>query len=324
MRTATRRERDAGPKAATRAWLRQETQRGSRAARPVVALGLAGTLVAVGQTYCIARALAAALTGHSLPILALTAFALLALARAALAWAAELLAARAGAVSRRRLRSDVLTRLLHAGPALLRSGTLAIWPPSWWTGSRRWTGCSPAGCRHPRWRSPGPALVALAALWADPMAALVLVLCGLLVPVGDGGWPALVRPRPRARQFLALARLQARFLDRVRGIATIVLDGRAEDEARRSPPPRTNCGGAPCACCGSRSCPRRRSTLPAAAGAGGAWRFRYGLRVAAARGWRGPTRRCSRCCWCRSSSPRCVASPPPIRTGCTPRARPTR
>ncbi len=124
----TRRERDAGPKAATRAWLRQETQRGSRAARPVVALGLAGTSVAVGQTYCIARALAAALTGHSLPILALTAFALLALARAALAWAAELLAARAGAASRRRLRSEVMTRLLHAGPALLRqrhSGELA-------------------------------------------------------------------------------------------------------------------------------------------------------------------------------------------------------
>ena len=33
-------------------------------------------------------------------------------------------------------------------------------------------------------------------------------------------------------QFLALTRLQARFLDRVRGIATIVLAGRAEDEAQ--------------------------------------------------------------------------------------------
>ena len=33
------------------------------------------------------------------------------------------------------------------------------------------------------------------------------------------------------RQFLALARLQARFLDRIRGIATIVLAGRAEAEA---------------------------------------------------------------------------------------------
>ena len=35
------------------------------------------------------------------------------------------------------------------------------------------------------------------------------------------------------RQFVAMGRLQARFLDRIRGIATIVLAGRAEDEALR-------------------------------------------------------------------------------------------
>ncbi len=40
-----------------------------------------------------------------------------------------------------------------------------------------------------------------------------------------------MRPRPRAGSFWRLARLQARFLDRVRGIATIVLYGRAADEA---------------------------------------------------------------------------------------------
>ena len=73
--------------------------------------------------------------------------------------------------------------------------------------------------------------MALAALWADPLAALVLVLCGLLVPVAMAvaGIGAAAASR---NQFLAMARLQARFLDRVRGIATIVLDGRAEDEAR--------------------------------------------------------------------------------------------
>src|SRR5208282_1440015 len=68
------------------------------------------------------------------------------------------------------------------------------------------------------------------ALWADPLAALVLVLCGLLVPVAMAlaGIGAAAAARG---QFLALSRLQARFLDRVRGIATIVLAGRAEDEA---------------------------------------------------------------------------------------------
>ncbi len=77
----------------------------------------------------------------------------------------------------------------------------------------------------------GPALVALAALWADPLAALVLVLCGLLVPVAMAAAGIGAAAASRG-QFLALTRLQARFLDRVRGIATIVLAGRAEDEAK--------------------------------------------------------------------------------------------
>ena len=186
MARSTRRKRDAGPKAATRAWLRQETQRGSRVARPVVALGLAGTSVAVGQTYCIARALAAALTGHSLPILALTAFAVLALARAALAWAAELLAARAGAASRRRLRSEVMTRLLHAGPACCGSVTRASWPRRSSTGSRRWMGSSDDGSRlDTGGRRAGAG--ALAALERTRSRRWCWCLCGLLVPVGDGG-----------------------------------------------------------------------------------------------------------------------------------------
>jgi ATP-binding cassette subfamily C protein CydD len=77
----------------------------------------------------------------------------------------------------------------------------------------------------------GPGLVCLVALAVDPFAALVLLLAGLLVPVGQAvaGLGAASASRG---QFLAMERLQARFLDRVRGIATIVLAGRTEDEAR--------------------------------------------------------------------------------------------
>ena len=76
-----------------------------------------------------------------------------------------------------------------------------------------------------------PVVVALAAAVLDPLAGLILALTGLLVPVAMAlsGLGAAAASRD---QFLALARLQARFLDRVRGIATIVLHGRAEDEAR--------------------------------------------------------------------------------------------
>ncbi len=224
-----KRARD-GTKAAAKAWLKHETRLGGRAARPVLLAGLAGTAVAIGQAFCIAAALGAALAGRGADVPAIATFAVLALLRAALACAAERAAGAAGAASRRRLRSDALTRLLHAGPALLRERHSGDLPPSWSTGWRRWTGSLRAGSRPPRSRVAGPVLVLLAALWADPVAALVLGLCGLLVPVGMAlaGIGAAAASR---RQFLAMARLQARFLDRVRGIATIVLYGRAEDEA---------------------------------------------------------------------------------------------
>jgi ATP-binding cassette subfamily C protein CydD len=218
-------------KRATRAWTREQTRLGSRAARPVILLGLLGTALALGQAWCMAVVLASALTGHGMAPLPLVGFAALALLRAGLGYLAELAAADAGAVARRRLRSDALTRLLGAGPALLRqfhSGDLAAIVVDRIEALdglfARWV---PAA----RLAVAGPALVALVALWADPLAALVLLLCGLLVPVAMAlaGIGAAAASRS---QFLALTRLQARFLDRVRGIATIVLAGRAEDEAQ--------------------------------------------------------------------------------------------
>ena len=217
-------------KRAARAWTREQTRLGARAARPVIVYGLLGTLLAVGQAWCMAAALATALAGHGLAPTPLAGFALLALARSALGYFSELAATDAGAAARRRLRSDALTRLLHAGPSLLRthhSGDLAAIVVDRIEALdglfSRWVPAAKLAIA-------GPALVALAALWADPLAALVLVLCGLLVPVAMAvaGIGAAAASRG---QFLALTRLQARFLDRVRGIATIVLHGQADAEA---------------------------------------------------------------------------------------------
>src|SRR5208337_2037889 len=98
-------------KRAARAWTREQTRLGARAARPVILYGLLGTLLAVGQAWCMAAVLATALAGHGLAPVPLTGFALLALARAALGYVSELAATDAGAAARRRLRSDALTRL---------------------------------------------------------------------------------------------------------------------------------------------------------------------------------------------------------------------
>jgi ATP-binding cassette subfamily C protein CydD len=218
-------------KTASQAWLRGEQRVGGGAARPVVLFGAAGTLAAIGQAWCAAMLLGGALTGRTGDTLLLAAgFAVLALLRAALSVGAERAAFSAGAAARRRLRSDALSRLLDAGPAQLRaqhSGELTA------TVVDR---IEALDGLHARWLPGaalavvGPLLVAVAALAADPWAALVLVLCGLLVPVAMAvaGVGAAAASR---HQFLALARLQARFLDRVRGIATIVLHGQAEAEA---------------------------------------------------------------------------------------------
>jgi ATP-binding cassette subfamily C protein CydD len=161
--------------------------------------------------------------------LVLAAFAALALVRAVLAVAADRTAFDAGAASRRRLRTDALSRLLHAGPAPLRArhsgeltsvvvdriealdGLFARWLPAAVLAVA------------------SPALVALVVLVSDPVAGLALILCGLLIPVAMGAAGVGAAAASRS-QFLALARLQARFLDRVRGIATIVLYGQAKAE----------------------------------------------------------------------------------------------
>ncbi len=232
-------------KAAARAWLRSEQRAGSRAARPVLLFSLLGTLLAIGQAWCIALLLAHALARDAVnpapgpfsgpdaggtSSLLLLGFGVAALLRAGLTYATEAAAFNAGAASRRRLRSDALTRLLHAGPSLLRnrhSGDLAAIVVDRVEALdglyARWI---PAA----NFAFAGPALVLLTALWADPFAGLVMLLAGILVPLGmaAAGIGAAAASR---HQFLALARLQARFLDRVRGIATIVLLGRAEDQA---------------------------------------------------------------------------------------------
>jgi ATP-binding cassette subfamily C protein CydD len=222
-------ERESGM-APAKSWLRHELRQSRRAARPVVLFGWAGTALAIGQAWCAALVLGRALAGNNGDMaLVLAAFAALALVRAVLAVAADRTAFDAGAASRRRLRTDALSRLLHAGPAPLRArhsgeltsvvvdriealdGLFARWLPAAVLAVA------------------SPALVALVVLVSDPVAGLALILCGLLIPVAMGAAGVGAAAASRS-QFLALARLQARFLDRVRGIATIVLYGQAKAE----------------------------------------------------------------------------------------------
>ena len=225
-------------KSAVRAWIGREQRQGLRAVRPILLLNMGGTALSVAQVFVTTALLAGAIArGAGLePVehwsLFLVAFAVLAVARAALATIAERFAFAAGATARRRLRTDLLSRLLAAGPAMLRTRHSAELTSVVVDRVEALDGLFSRYVPAAVFAVCGPAMVLLAVLAADPWAALVLLGCGLLVPIAmaAAGLGAAAAARS---QFLALERLQSRFVDRIRGIATIVLYGRADDEARR-------------------------------------------------------------------------------------------
>ncbi|MCP1231678.1 thiol reductant ABC exporter subunit CydD [Acetobacter indonesiensis] len=229
-----------GEKVAIRGWTRTQSRLGRRAARPVVIFNILSSLLGVGQAWCIASILGYALTdlhaivaSHSISLVVpLVGFLLLALLRAGMMALGDTASAKAGIDARRRLRGNVLASILTGGPALLRqshSGALTNTAVDrvealdgffgrWIPASITWI--------------ISPLLILLPVCIVQPRSGLVLALCGLSVPFGQAlfGIGAAVASR---NQFLAMTRLQARFLDRVKGIATIVLAGRTEDETQR-------------------------------------------------------------------------------------------
>jgi len=219
-------------KKVVRRWTREQAGPGRRAAMPVILLGLAGALIAIGQAWTLAEALADCLTGRSGSAWpSILVFAVLVLIRSIVMAGQELASSRAGIASRRRLRLSMLASMVEEGPALLRrqhSGVLAStivdriealdgYFSRWLPASVLWMAI--------------PAIILAGVAFRNLDAALVLACCGAMVPVAQAvfGIGAAIASRD---QFLAMTRLQARFLDRIRGIATIVLAGAADREAQ--------------------------------------------------------------------------------------------
>ena len=226
----------------TKGWTRAETRAGRRSARPLLVLGACLVVLAVVQSGCAAvilgRVVAEARFDPALSLpyapgswLPLFGFTVAGLGRAALMFASGVRAAAVGADARRRLRSGALARILAAGPAVLRRRA---------TGDLLTTlvdGIEGADGFYSRWlpaaslATVGPAIVLAAVLVADRRAFVILLLAGLSVPVFQAVFGIGAAAASR-RQLTALSRLQNRFLDRVRGISTVVLAGAAGREER--------------------------------------------------------------------------------------------
>jgi ATP-binding cassette subfamily C protein CydD len=214
-------------------WIKSEQALGLRAARWAMVLGAVQTLAAIAQAGCAAGLLAAMLhlqrSGWGAAAYGIG-FALAAALRAYVQMLAEREGFELGAAARRRLRGSVLATLLALGPAGLRGRHSADLAATAIDRVEAMEGF------HARWLPAtaqaiiGPVLIGAVALHADWPSGLILVLAGLFVPLAMAiaGIGASVAAK---KQFLAMTRLQIRFLDRIRGISTLVLAGRAADEA---------------------------------------------------------------------------------------------
>jgi ATP-binding cassette subfamily C protein CydD len=159
----------------------------------------------------------------------LAAAAALVLLAAGLGIAQERALIAAGEESKARLRAAVFARLLDEGPRDERpvgeraalvvdriealEGFLTRWLPA------------------ATLAMIGPALVAAAAFAADPASGAMLAIAGVLVPLAMA-LTGIGAAQASRRQFEALGRLSGRFLDRMRGLPTLVLFRRQEAEAR--------------------------------------------------------------------------------------------
>ena len=221
--------------ASSKAWMAAEQKRGMRAAMLPVALGAVQIFAAIAQVFCAAHLLAVILlpaARHWFPIFTdVVGYAGFACIRAVCQHRAALAGFEAGAAARRRLRNDVLLSLLglspHAGLRGRHSAELA---------SIAVDRVEAMDGFHARWVPAtilavlGPALIFVAVFTVDWPSGVILAIAGLFVPfaMAVAGIGAGLAAR---RQFLAMTRLQIRFLDRIRGISTIVLAGRTGDEA---------------------------------------------------------------------------------------------
>ena len=89
---------------------------------------------------------------------------------------------------------------------------------------------SPAGYPAAALAMVGPVLVFAAVAWADFGSGVVLAIAGVLYPVAMA-LTGIGAAQASRRQFEALGRLSGRFLDRMRGLPTLVLFNRQEAEA---------------------------------------------------------------------------------------------
>jgi ATP-binding cassette subfamily C protein CydD len=214
---------------ASEALLRREARAArARLALPL-ALGVAQVAAGIAQAWLIASLIAALLGFGAAGWTELGAAAALAALSAGLGVAQERALVATGEEAKARLRDAVFARLLAEGPADQRPvgerAALVVDRIEALEGFlTRWLPAAVLAVA-------GPAMVALAAFAVDGWSGAILLAAGILVPVAMA-LTGIGAAQASRRQFEALGRLSGRFLDRMRGLPTLVLFRRQEAEAQ--------------------------------------------------------------------------------------------
>lgn len=202
-----------------------------RMARPLiirsVVIGVALVAVAIAEAWLIAALLARLLGFGEAGWASLVLAGGLALVAAGLGIAQERAQVAAGEAAKARLRAQAFSRLLEKGvqdqrPVGARAALVVDRVDAMEGYFSRWV---PAGLLAIL----GPLMVAGAAGMVDGVSAWILLVAGLLVPVAQAG-AGIGAAAASRRQFGALQALSGRFLDRMRGLPTLVLFNREKAE----------------------------------------------------------------------------------------------
>lgn len=213
-----------------REWSRQQKRDNRKETFFIALLGIINVFIGIGQAYCLAILLASFLLQqktHFIAILAL--FAFCCFLRLILNYLQEITALHFSIKARKVFRRSLLEKLYHIGPSLLRHRHSAALAESLVAKVESLEGYFsrflPASLLWliSQW------IIVIVVFFQNHRAGVILGIACLSLPIFQAifGISTAIASR---KQVIAMSRLQVRFLDRVKGLSTIILSGNSAQD----------------------------------------------------------------------------------------------
>ncbi len=226
------RDNDSRKSIATRLWIKREVAWSCWRAFPAIGAGVAKTAMTITQAFCAAALMTNVIhPGTILLAPFILGFLSAGFMRSILMLWQDQITTSLGIGARRRLRSAALTNLIGAGPACLRGRHAAELTDI------IVDEIESIGQLYSRWTPAialavvSPTLIIVTAALVDPLSGIIFLITGALglMLMSLAGMGAAATSRG---QSIDLARLRARFADRIQGLSTILLANAVEEECK--------------------------------------------------------------------------------------------